>query len=181
VADSDFLSDETWVEKKEIGGKPLQVPFSNNGDLVVNALDQLTGSNAMIDLRGRGISKRRFQVIDNMEREAERNYRSKERILISRIEESEKLIKKIQKTELKKGISFTKEEQTVIENARTGMLQLRMELRHVQFSLREDIDKLKFLLSALNIWAVPGLMGTLVLCFMGVRSYRHRRFVVDKT
>ena len=116
-----------------------------------------------------------------MEREAERDYRSKERILISRIEKSEKLIKKTQKTELKKGISFTKDEQTVIEDARNEMLQLRMELRHVQFSLRENIDKLKSLLSALNIWAVPGFIGILVLCFMGVRAYRQKRFVADRT
>ena len=180
VSDADFLSDTTWIETKNLGGQELKIPFSNNGDLVLNALDQLTGSSAMMGLRGRGVSKRRFEIIDNMEREAEKKYRSKEKILISRIKANEKFIKNIQKTELKKGVTFTKENQKNIDNARDEMLQLRMELRQVQFSLREDIDALKWFLSVLNIWGTPSLICLIVLVIVGVRSYRDKHFIVNK-
>jgi ABC-type uncharacterized transport system involved in gliding motility auxiliary subunit len=180
VSDTDFLSDSTWAETKNLGGQALKVPFSNNGDLVLNALDQLTGSSAMMGLRGRGVSKRRFEIIDNMEREAEQKYRSKEKMLVSRIKENENLIKNIQKTELKKGITFTKEHQKNIDNAREEMLQLRMELRQVQFSLREDIEALKWFLSVLNIWGIPSLICLIVLSLISVRAYRGKHLIVNK-
>ena len=176
VADSDFLSDPTWIETSNIGGQELKVPFSNNGDLVLNALDYLTGSSAMMGLRGRGISKRRFDIIDNMESEAEKNYRSKERALIFQIKKNEAIIAKIQKTELKKGVAFTKRQQQEIDQARDEMFILRTELRNVQFSLREDIEGLKSLLSTINIWAMPVLIGLLVIILIFWRTQRERRF-----
>ena len=91
-----------------------------------------------------------------------------------------KIIKNIQKTELKKGVTFTKEHQKNIDNARDEMLQLRMELRQVQFSLREDIDALKWFLSVLNIWGTPSLICLIVLVIVGVRSYRDKHFIVNK-
>ena len=176
VSDSDFLSDPTWIETSDIGGQKLKVPFSNNGDLVLNALDYLTGSSAMMGLRGRGILKRRFDIIDNMESEAEKNYRSKERALIFQIKKNETIIAKIQKTELKKGVTFTKKQQQEIDQARDEMLQLRKELRNVQFSLREDIEGLKSFLSTINIWFMPVLIGLLVIILISVRTQRERRF-----
>jgi ABC-type uncharacterized transport system involved in gliding motility auxiliary subunit len=181
VADSDFLSDRTWIETSNIGGQELKVPFSNNGDLVLNALDSLTGSSAMMGLRGRGISKRRFDIIDNMESEAEKNYRSKERALIFQIKKNEAIIAKIQKTELKKGITFTKKQQQEIDQARDQMLVLRTELRNVQFSLREDIEGLKSLLSTINIWVMPVLIGLLVIILIFVRTQREKRFFLRKS
>ena len=181
VADSDFLSDPTWIETSNIGGQELKVPFSNNGDLVLNALDYLTGSSAMMGLRGRGISKRRFDIIDNMESEAEKNYRSKERALIFQIKKNEAIIAKIQKTELKKGVAFTKRQQQEIDQARDEMFILRTELRNVQFSLREDIERLKALLSTINIWVMPVLIGLLVIVLIFLRTQRERRFFLRKS
>ena len=170
------MSDPTWIETSDIGGQKLKVPFSNNGDLVLNALDYLTGSSAMMGLRGRGILKRRFDIIDNMESEAEKNYRSKERALIFQIKKNETIIAKIQKTELKKGVTFTKKQQQEIDQARDEMLRLRKELRNVQFSLREDIEGLKSFLSTINIWFMPVLIGLLVIILISVRTQRERRF-----
>ena len=181
VTDSDFLNDSTWIETSNIGGQELKVPFSNNGDLVLNALDYLTGSSAMMGLRGRGISKRRFDIIDDMESEAEKNYRSKERALIFQIKKNEAVIAKIQKTELKKGVTFTKRQQQEVDQARDEMFILRTELRNVQFSLREDIEGLKSLLSTINIWAMPVLIGLLVIILIFLRTQRERRFFLRKS
>ena len=127
-------------------------------------------------LRGRGISNRRVDIIDDMESEAEKNYRSKERALIFQIKKNEAIIAKIQKTELKKGVTFTKRQQQEIDQARDEMFILRTELRNVQFSLREDIERLKSLLSTINIWLMPGLIGLLVIILIFLRTQRERRF-----
>ena len=76
VSDADFLSDEVWLEDKNLGGKLLKVPFSNNGDLVVNMLEQLVGTSSMMGLRGKGTLQRRFWLLEKLEQE-ERKYRKK--------------------------------------------------------------------------------------------------------
>jgi ABC-type uncharacterized transport system involved in gliding motility auxiliary subunit len=65
VADVDMLHDRFWTEARELLGQRLLVPFANNADFVVNALDNLTGSDAMIGLRGRSQSTRPFHMVQN--------------------------------------------------------------------------------------------------------------------
>ena len=54
VADADLLADEAWLENKNLGGQTLKVPLANNGNLVVNALEQLVGTSSMIGLGEKG-------------------------------------------------------------------------------------------------------------------------------
>ncbi|MCH2577101.1 MAG: GldG family protein, partial [Pseudomonadales bacterium] len=43
-ADTDFLSDRMWVQVAQFLGRRIPQPFANNGDLIINALDNLSGS-----------------------------------------------------------------------------------------------------------------------------------------
>jgi ABC-type uncharacterized transport system involved in gliding motility auxiliary subunit len=44
VGDVDLLSDRLWVQTQRFLGQQIVTPFANNGDFVVNALDNLSGS-----------------------------------------------------------------------------------------------------------------------------------------
>ncbi|MBH69138.1 MAG: hypothetical protein CMM58_12340 [Rhodospirillaceae bacterium] len=173
VADADFLSDIAWVETKILAGKTLKVPFSNNGDLVISALEYLSGGGTMIGLRGKGISKRRFLMIEEMEQTAELKYRAFENDLLAQLEEREKLISTIQKTELKRGITYTNEHQIELENARADMLQLRKKLRDIQFSSRENISSLKETIIIINIWTIPISLVLVMFALVIMRMRRH--------
>ena len=78
VADSDFLHDQFWVDTREFLGQQIQIPLAQNSVLVVNAIENLTGGEALRDLRGRGVKPRPFQVVDDIRRDAEKKFREKE-------------------------------------------------------------------------------------------------------
>lgn len=176
AADTDMLADVNWVEMQNLGGQGMAVPFANNGDFVVNALDQLSGSDAMIGLRGRGIADRRFVVLEAMAQQAEQRYRAKERELLGKIEAIKKEIVDLQKTEQEQGVILTTEQQSAIDRSRGEMLDLRRELRDVQFALRRDVEDLKSRITALNIWSVPVLIGLFALLFAAWRGWRARAY-----
>ena len=177
VADADLLADEAWLENKNIGGQILKVPFANNGNLVVNALEQLVGTSSMIGLRGKGTLKRRFTLLEKMEQEAEIKYRKKENKLLTKIEDGKKLIDQIQRTEVKQGVVYSQEQQLELERKRNEMIEARKELREIQFSAKENITELKNRIIFYNIWSVPILLLLLIFSLNFVRVISWRKSV----
>ena len=142
VADADLLADATWVRTQDLLGQQIVIPIANNGDFAINALDNLAGSEGLISLRGRGLIDRPFEVVRAMEQEAEYKYRAKEQELLSRIDETEAKIRKLKEEEQKSGVILTGAEQQEIDSFRGEMIRLRQELRGVQRSLHQDVEKL---------------------------------------
>jgi ABC-type uncharacterized transport system involved in gliding motility auxiliary subunit len=176
IADSDLLADQSWVRRQRLLGQDVTMPIANNGDLVINAVDNLTGSEGLIALRGRGLSARPFEVVQAMEQDAELRYRTKEQELLDRIEATQQKIRQLQEEERQSGVILTSEQQAEIDDFRTEMIGLRQELRTVQRSLREDVEQLSLWVRAINIWAVPILIGMVAIVLAVVRRWRAHRF-----
>src|SRR6202035_3240472 len=58
IADTDLLMDYMWVQTREVFGQRVAQAFANNGDLVANILDNLSGTSALISVRGRATFSR---------------------------------------------------------------------------------------------------------------------------
>jgi gliding motility-associatede transport system auxiliary component len=172
VADADLLADATWVRAQDLLGQQIVVPVANNGDFAVNALDNLAGTQGLISLRGRGLVDRPFEVVRDMERRAEQQFRAKEQELQAKIDDTQGKIRQLQQEEQQSGVILTGAQQQEIENFRGEMINLRQELRGVQRSLREDVESLSTWIKILNIWAVPVLIALLAI---GVALWRHAR------
>lgn len=175
VGDSDFLADQSWVRRQSVAGQEVMLPFAHNGDFAINVLDHLAGSQALLGLRGRGLSVRPFQVVDAMEQEAEARFRAKEEELLARIDEAQAQIRALQQDE-QGGVILTAEQQQEIDAFRSEMIRLRQELRGVQRSLREDVERLSFWVRLINIWAVPVLIGLVALGLALWRRVRRAGF-----
>ena len=170
VADVDMLYDQFWTETREIAGQRIQVPFANNADFVVNALDNLTGSDAMIGLRGRAPSARPFHLVQALRQAAEQQFRAKERDLQAKLEDVRKKLERLERRRGAEGDAIiSAEDKAAIDKFRTEMITIRKELRDVQRALREDIDTLDAALKFLNIAAIPLLLGlgTIVVTAVG--------------
>jgi ABC-type uncharacterized transport system involved in gliding motility auxiliary subunit len=175
VADSDLLADATWVRSQDLLGQEIAVPIANNGDFAVNALDNLTGAQALISLRGRGLTDRPFEVVRDMERAAEDKFRAKEEELKTKLDDTEKKIRSLQDEEQQSGVILTAAQQNEIDNFRAEMITLRQELRGVQRSLRENVESLSTGVKIVNIWAVPVLIALVAFVVALVRRARTRR------
>ena len=77
IADTDVLMDYMWVQMHEVFGQRVAQAFANNGDLVANILDNLSGSSALISVRGRATFSRPFERVEALRRQADDRLRSK--------------------------------------------------------------------------------------------------------
>ena len=182
VADGDLLSDDTWVTPQTVMGQRVFVTTASNGAFVTNTLDNLSGSTALLGLRGKGLRIRPFEVLEAMQRQAEDRYRAKEKELQAKIDDMRERIRSLQEEEQSGGVILTAEQQVAIERFREEMLDLREELRAVQFALREDVDRLRFWIQVLNIWAIPLLIGLLAiaLALLRRRKAAHNREDIER-
>jgi len=164
VSDADMLADRFWVQESNFFGQRLMVPTSDNAAFLINALENLTGSPALSDLRGRGQVSRPFTVVEDLRLEAEQNFRAKETELLGRLDTLQEQINAIEVRQDGQGEALISEDdQDAIRSYRAEILSTRQELREVQRSLREDIDQLEGTLKFLNIAGVPIVFGILMI------------------
>jgi ABC-type uncharacterized transport system involved in gliding motility auxiliary subunit len=176
VADTDMLGDRFWVRTQNFFGQQVTIPTASNGDFVVNALDNLAGSDALIGLRGRGLAARPFDLVQKIRTEADARYLAKAQALQERLKDTEKKLASLQK-EGQGGSHqiLTAAQQKEIDKFRDDMLATRKSLRDVQHALRVDIDRLDALLKFVNIGLIPILISIAAIVIALVRALRRRR------
>ncbi len=175
VADTDMLEDRFWVQQQNLLGQQLSVPFAGNADFIANGIDNLAGSSDLIGLRGRAGASRPFQVVEDMHRAAGEQVLAREQALRKKLEQAERQIADLEGKANKAGAGgalLPKDEQATIERFRAEVLATRKELRSVQHTLNQDIERLSATVKVLNIGAVPVLVAGFAL---GLAAWRARR------
>lgn len=170
-ADTDFLTNRLWVQTQNFFGQTLLSPFANNADLVSNGIDNLTGSNALISIRGRAVAQRPFTKVDELRRAAEGEYRDTEKQLKERLTATETKLRELQqgKSEDQKLI-LSPDQKQALESFQAEKLQIRKDLRQVQRDLDADIESLGTTMKWLNIGLIPLLLTIFVLVVVFTRS-----------
>ncbi|MEQ9360536.1 MAG: Gldg family protein, partial [Rhodospirillales bacterium] len=176
VADTDILHEGLWAEIRNVNGEQLLVPYAGNSDFVINAVENLTGGDALLGLRSRGDSKRPFLMVEQIQLEAERKFRAEQEKLAKELQETQKRIEGLTSREGGSGEAIlTAEEKTAIAEFRRKMIDIRHDLRNVQHALRKDIDALDAWLKFLNIAAIPLILGFAALVIAIVRRLSRAR------
>ena len=165
VGDADMLMDRNWIQMHTLFGQQVAQAFANNGDFVINAIEQMAGGAALSDLRGRGVSWRPFELIQRMEAEADSKFRAKEQELTTQLKDTEQKLSQLPKVAEGSNEVLTAEQAKTIEGFRTQLLAIRSQLRDVQFALRRDVDNLKNWVTVLNVGGVPLAVGVIALAF----------------
>ena len=182
VTDSDMLQEHFWVRVQDFFGQRVALPFANNGDFVVNALENLAGSGDLITLRSRGTAQRPFIKVEALRVAADAKFRSREQVLVKRLAEVQKNFEELQNkassTPQEGEAVLTAEQQKAFDDKmaslRTDLLAIRKELRSVQLELRKDIEQLDSTLRFLNIGLVPILVGLFAIGLSVVRTQRRK-------
>ena len=172
-ADSDILSDRLWVQITQFFGQRIPQPFANNGDLIINSMDNLSGGADLSSIRSRGRYSRPFTKVLTLQREADDRLRQEEGELLGRVAETEASLAELSMDEDGNPIGeLTTEIQTEIDRFNAELIDTRRRLREVRFQLTEDIEQLGSNLKAANTALVPML---LTLFFLGRYYFRSRR------
>jgi gliding motility-associatede transport system auxiliary component len=173
VADTDLLTDFMWVQQANFFGQTVFQPFANNGDLVVNAIDNLGGSSDLISIRARAAYSRPFTRVEELKRNADAQLRGKEQQLQQQLQQTEEKLNQLQSAQPKGNEAIlTPEMAQAIDNFQKQKTQIRKDLRETRAGLDKDIRALGWKLKLINILLMPALIVVLGLL---VFSWRKRR------
>ncbi|WP_072390041.1 Gldg family protein [Hyphomicrobium sp. CS1GBMeth3] len=160
IADTDILADRFWVQSQQMMGQEFVIPTASNASFIVGALENLSGSDALIALRGRGIKERTFTLVEDLRRDAERQFREKEEALTAKLKSVEQELEKLQNAGASGGnVVVSDQERAAIEGFTRQMIETRRELRQVKLALSQSIDSLDGWLKFANIALVPLLIA----------------------
>ena len=175
VADTDLLTDRMWVQVQDFFGQRVPQPWADNGGLLINALDNLSGSEALISVRSRGDFSRPFTVVEELQRQAENRYRASELRLQQQLEQTEQRLLELQQGQDPSQLAeLSAEQEAEIQRFLDEKLEIRKQLRDVRYELNADIERLGTQLKVINIALVPALLTLGVLLWWLVGRMRRR-------
>ncbi|MBN2270366.1 MAG: GldG family protein, partial [Sedimentisphaerales bacterium] len=175
-SDVDFLSDRVAYRESFFGSKMV---VGDNSALLLNAIDDLSGSSDLVSIRSRGNFRRPFTVVDAIEKQAEEKTAEKMKGIEAAIAGYN--------AELQKMVSSAKEgEEEVLGNA---ILKQRRDLeqkiydaerqkRVIRMERREGIDGLGRKLQRRNTLMVPAAI-LIVAVVLGTRRNARRRHYIS--
>lgn len=175
-SDVDMLSDRLWVQRQQFLGQSILSPFADNGSLAVNAVDNMLGNRDLISIRTRASSNRPFERVEQLQADAEMQYRATEQSLQEELAETERKLNELQAAKGEDDLMvLSPEQQDEVQRFVDRKLEIRQELRKVQAELRGDIEKLGTRLKLINIGLVPALVMVVALLFAVRRRSKARK------
>ncbi|WP_114238168.1 Gldg family protein [Dyella sp. C9] len=176
VADTDLLSDRLWVSyTQSLLGQPQLSALANNGDLVTNIADNLSGSSALLSIHGRVSSQRPFTRVLALRSAADQKYLAKMQELQRELAVTRTRLSELQSAKGGRGDTVSSEQRTEVEQFLQRQLAINKELRDVQHQFNAEIDALGLQLKFINIVLVPALVTLVGLLYGWRRSRRSRR------
>jgi ABC-2 type transport system permease protein len=173
-SDVDFISDAVAYQRAFFGNMIV----GDNSTLMLNAIDDLCGSNELVSIRSRGNFKRPFTVVDEIERKAE----------AETAKEVEKINLQIAgfQGELNSILSSAKEGQeevignSIVNKKKDLELKIRQaqrQLRQVKMTRRVKIERLGNRLRQADMLAAP-LVILVIAVVLGIRrGIRKRHYI----
>ena len=156
IADTDMLMDYLWVQTREILGQRVSQAFANNGDFIANILDNLSGSGALISVRGRASFSRPFTRVEQLRHSADDRLRSKSLELQAELRQTEEKLTELQsKRNDQSSLMLSPEQEDELKRFTAEKARVRKELRETQRGLDVEINRLNTWLKVINIGIAP--------------------------
>ncbi|MHC4744217.1 MAG: Gldg family protein [Planctomycetota bacterium] len=174
-SDVDFISDRVAYRDSFFGSKMV---VGDNSALLLNAIDDLSGSSDLVSIRSRGNFRRPFTVVDAIEKEAEQRTAEKMKTIEAAIAGFN--------AELQKMVSSAKEgDQEVLGNAiiqqrrdlEQNIYDMERQKRVIRMESREGIDGLGRKLQRRNTLWMPAAILIIAVVLGLRRSVRKRHYI----
>src|SRR6202795_95558 len=173
IADTDLLMDYMWVQTREVFGQRVAQAFANNGDLGANILDNLSGTSALISVRGRATFSRPFERVEALRRQADDRLRSKALELQAELQQTETKLTELQrKRNDQASLMLSPEQEAELKRFVAEKARARKELRETQRGLDVDINRLNSWLKVINIAVAPLCVAVAGVIILALRRRR---------
>jgi ABC-2 type transport system permease protein len=174
VGDVDLLADSFYLAPDG--------ESADNAAFIINAMDILSGSDALIGLRSRTPSARPLVVVERLKAQAQARLLDEQQQLQTRLETATARLDELEAKGAGSGFfsgsadaSLTNAEQGEVTRFRTEVLDTRKRLRKVQEGVRASVAQIKTLLIVLSAFLVP-----LLIALAGIAVFTARRIAARK-
>lgn len=173
-SDVDFISDILAFQRSFFG----QAVVGDNAALMMNAVDDLGGSDELIAIRSRGNFQRPFVVVDKIESEAEKATADQEAKINAEIQGFQQELNKIVSSakegqEELVGQSIVKKKKEIEDNIRLA----QVKLREVKAKKRVKIEELGTSLRTFNMTVAPAAILIVAIVLGIYRGSRRRHYI----
>lgn len=175
TADADIFEDRFWAAvRQEATGQNVLVPIADNAAFIVNAIDHLGGSEGLVSLRARGVSKRPLEKFQDLRREATRIQKAEQDILRQRLIEAQTRLSDLETGAAgEQNLSQSKEK--ALRDFRNEIRVLENNLNLAQRNLRLKIRGLENRVIFLNMFIVPVALIILTLLRFGLLRRKRKK------
>ena len=175
-SDVDFISNSLAYYRNQLFGN---IVVGDNSALLMNTIDDLSGSTDLISIRSRGNFQRPFTAVDQIEKKAEAATADEVAKLNAEItgfeDELKTLINSANEKE-KQVIGSSIAQKT--KDLELKKLKARQQLREVKMQKRQQIEKLGNNLRAFNMLAAPAVI-LLIAVALGIRRSVMKRHYIS--
>lgn len=159
IADVDAFYDRFAYNVQNYGGMQVATPANGNAVLLLNLLDQATGSKYLIGSRSRAATRRPFTVVQEMEAKFEKKVGAKIKEFQTKLEETQAKLQELQAQKAQGSELFLSPEQEAeIAKLRQQQVEYARLTREQEKDLRRQKDKLAGNITLLNVAAMPALV-----------------------
>ena len=176
-SDADFIRTAFWARVQRFLDSTVIEESSDNGSLVSNILDSMTGFNDFIDLRNKETPFRPFTVVQKLQAEAEQQYLGQEQELQARLDATLNQIKNLSGGGNTNDVQLSDQQLEELANFQADLESTRKQLREVRRQLNKDIDDLANRINILNTFLLPILLIVLMFIVprqLGIRKRKSR-------
>lgn len=160
VGDVDLLNDRFCFRQMNFFGQTVFEPLNDNMNFMLNMVEQLAGSEALIGLRSRGTFDRPFTRVQDLETKAQDQWREEEKKLQDNMQQAQARLNELQANkDPQQLVIISPEQQAEIDRFEDELLDTRKKLKEVRKNLRKDIEKLGLQVKVANIVLVPLLIA----------------------
>ncbi|MBR9980040.1 MAG: Gldg family protein [Desulfatitalea sp.] len=173
VADADMLFDGYYIAPQNVMGVEVARMFNDNLNLLLNACEMLTGSEALIGIRSREGFEKPFTRVRELELDAQARWLEREQALVHRMEQTNEQLNQLeQRKDPSQQLVLSPEQEAEVRRFREERARITQELTAVRRNLRADIDALAQKLKFINIFMMPMAVS---VAGIGYALYRRRR------
>ncbi len=176
-SDADFIRTAFWARVQRFLDSTVIEESSDNGSLVSNILDSMTGFNDFIDLRNKETPFRPFTVVQKLQAEAEQQYLGQEQELQARLDATLNQIKNLSGGGNTNDVQLSDQQLEELADFQADLESTRKQLREVRRQLNKDIDDLANRINILNTFLLPILLIILMFIVprqLGIRKRKSR-------
>ncbi len=176
-SDADFIRNAFWARIQKFLDTNVIEATSDNGSLVTNVFDSMTGYDEFIDLRNKEAPFRPFVVVQKLQAEAEQMYLGQEQQLQAQLDNTLNQIQNLSGGRDVESVNLSDKQLMELANFQLQVENTRKQLREVRRNLSKDIDRLANQINILNTFLIPVLLILLMFFIprqLGIRKRKSK-------